>query len=109
MGGRGASSGISKLYGRTIAQDKTIKEYARKTANLKNEQYRIIDSNGNVLLKKQGDKHSVVMTLGEKREYMFGNISLHNHPGGGTFSIADLNDFGNGAKRNSCSRTRRNL
>lgn len=85
-------------YERPEAQTKTLKSLIRKTANLKNEQYRIIDQNGNVVLEKKGDRHSVAAKLGEKREHMPGNISLHNHPNGGTFSPDDLSDFGTHAK-----------
>lgn len=93
--GRGSSkSGV----GRTVAQDKAIKKLVRQTRDLKNEQYRIIDDNGNVLIKSKGDSGSVGTTAGEKRQYLDGNISLHNHPDGGTFSDADFRDFGFGAK-----------
>lgn len=98
MGGRGASAGVRGSYGRTTAQDKTIKKFAKRTANLKNEQYRIIDADGNVVFEKKGNRDSVASTVGEKREYLNGNISLHNHPDGGTFSADDLRDFGYGAK-----------
>lgn len=97
MGGRG-SSGRTRLMGRTIEQDRTIKKLTKQTAKLKNEQYRIIDPKGEVLLKKQGKEHSVASTVGEKRQYLDGNISLHNHPNGGTFSGDDLTDFGYGAR-----------
>lgn len=98
MGGRGSYSGSGGLAGRTQAQDKAIKKLVKRTANLKNEQYRIIDDNGDVVLHKKGNVHSVGLTVGEKREHLNGNISLHNHPDGGTFSSADIGDFGYGAK-----------
>lgn len=101
MGGRGASSSIAKgsrLAGRTEAQNRTMEKLVKRTANLKKEQYRIIDSEGNVLLEKKGKEHEVATTVGEKRENLSGNISLHNHPNGGTFSNADITDFGFGAK-----------
>lgn len=83
---------------RTEAQSKTLGKIIKKTANLKKEQYRIIDKDGNVLLEKKGDKSSVASTVGEHRENLPGNISIHNHPEGGTFSTADLSDFGYGAQ-----------
>lgn len=98
MGGRGAGSGAGGLYGRSVAQDKSIKRLAKRTANLKKEQYRIIDENGDVLIEKRGNAHEVATTVGEKRDFLKDNISLHNHPDGGTFSSADLSDFGYGAK-----------
>lgn len=98
MGGRGATSGAGGLYGRTTAQDKQIRKIARRTADLKNEQYRIIDSDGNILVEKRGSQHEVAATVGEKRDNLGGNISIHNHPGGGTFSSDDLSEFGYGAK-----------
>lgn len=99
FGGRGASSSLAGgMFSRTAEQDKAIKRLAKRTANLKNEQYRIIDSDGNVVLEKKGGKHEVSATVGEKRQYLDGNISLHNHPSGGTFSPDDLNEFGFGAK-----------
>ena len=97
MGSRGAKS-IGMESGWNKEESKTLKKYIKSTANLKNEQYRIIDANGNVLVKKQGEEHQVAITLGEKREYLEGNISLHNHPNGGTFSADDIRDFGTGAK-----------
>lgn len=97
MGSRGASS-INVESGWNREEARTLKKYIKSTANLKNEQYRIIDANGNVLLMKQGKQDQVTMTLGEQREYLVGNISLHNHPNGGTFSADDIHDFGVGAK-----------
>ena len=98
MGGRGAISSNGGLYNRTPAQDRTLKRIAKRTANLKKEQMRIVDADGNVVLEKQGLAHEVAATVGEKRQYLNGNISIHNHPNGGTFSEADLRDFGYGAK-----------
>ncbi len=86
-----------KRYQRPAVQDKSIKKIAKKTALLKNEQYRIIDKDGNVILEKKGDKHSVSATVGEKRQLLNGAASIHNHPSGGTFSPEDLSDFGFGA------------
>lgn len=81
----------------TPQQEKALNKIANKTRNLKNEQYRIVDQEGNVLLSKQGKEHEVSATVGEKRQFMDGNISIHNHPAGGTFSSADFTDFGHGA------------
>lgn len=83
---------------RPVAQAKTIDNLIKRTANLKNEQYRIIDEDGNVVLEKKGDQHSVSASVGEKRQYLSGCVSLHNHPDGGTFSADDFSDFGYGAK-----------
>lgn len=83
---------------RPAAQAKTIQRIAKRTAHLKNEQYRIVDRDGNILVEHRGDQHSVASTAGEKREYLSGNISIHNHPAGGTFSADDLRDFGFGAR-----------
>lgn len=101
MGGRGTGSSIAKwsrLAGITEAQNRTIEKLVKRTANLKKEQYRIIDSEGNVILEKHGKENEVAATVGEKRENLNGNISLHNHPQGGTFSSDDINEFGYGAK-----------
>ena len=101
MGSRGSGSG-RKGIGRKPEVDKTVKRIAKRTANLKNEQYRIIDEDGNVILEKKGDKNSVAATVGEKREAMWYDdkekTTIHNHPDGGTFSSADFDDFGFGAK-----------
>ena len=78
--------------------EKTLKQIIRKTQNLKNEQYRIIGENGEVLVEGKGDAHKVSVTVGQKREYMEGATSIHNHPAGGTFSDDDLRDFGFGAR-----------
>lgn len=81
--------------------EKTLNQIIKRTANLKKEQYRIIDENGNVVLQKQGVNDSVATTVGEKRQYLDGATSIHNHPNdelGGTFSPNDLSDFGYGAK-----------
>lgn len=79
------------------AQQKTLNRIIQKTKNLKNEQYRIVDKDGNILLERKGDNHSVAGTVGEKRDFMMNNIGIHNHPEGGTFSSADFRDFGFGA------------
>ena len=86
------------FFNRTKKQNAEIQRVAKRTANLKKEQYRIIDRDGNVLLMKKGIAHEVAATVGEKRELLKGNISIHNHPSGGTFSADDLSDFGYGAK-----------
>lgn len=95
-GNRGGEVGA--LLGRTMKQDKAVKALVKRTQNLKKEQYRIVDADGNVVLEKKGDAHSVAATVGEKRDLMRGNISLHNHPAGGTFSSEDFSDFGYGAR-----------
>ena len=89
--GRGA------LYGRTSAQDKTVRNVIKRTANLKKEQLRIVDRDGNILLEKRGLKNEVATTVGEKRQFAPNALVIHNHPEGGTFSAADLNTFGYGA------------
>ena len=93
-----AGGGGGGAYSRTPEQDKTLRKLDKQTANLKNEQYRIVDSEGNVILEKKGGRGEVSTTIGEKRTYLNGNISIHNHPDGGTFSDADLGQFGFGAK-----------
>lgn len=49
----------------------------------------IIDGDGNILVDKLGEKHSVAFNKVE-REKMPGTILTHNHPSGGGFSGADL-------------------
>ena len=93
VGGNPYSDGIV-----TEAQQKTLKQIAKRTANLKNEQLRIVDENGNVVLEKRGGKNEVALTVGESREYETGSVVIHNHPDGGTFSDADLSSFGYGAR-----------
>ena len=85
------------------AQEKTLRKLIKQTANLKKEQYRIVDDDGNVIFKKQGKNDHVSMTVGEHRQYGDGTVSIHNHPQddgalGGPFSENDLTDFGYGAK-----------
>lgn len=91
--------GAKQQAGVTAAQNKTIKQLVKKTRDLKNEQYRIINENGEVVLEKRGGKHEVAATVGEKREYISGAVTIHNHPNGGTFSVDDLNEFGFGARQ----------
>lgn len=81
----------------TEAQAKTLKSIESRTRNLKKEQFRVVDRDGNVVMQKQGDRHSVSYTIGEARDNFPGNITIHNHPDGGTFSTADLSDIGHGA------------
>lgn len=81
-------------YSRPATQDKAIKNLVRKTAGLKKEQRFIVDKDGNIIGSAKGDKHSVGMTLGELRDKMPGNVAVHNHPDGGTFSPDDLRTFG---------------
>ena len=82
--------------------EKTLLGIIRRTSKLKNEQYRVIDEEGNVVFTKKGDKGAVYMTVGEKREYLDNATTIHNHPNeegiGGTFSSQDMSDFGYGAK-----------
>jgi len=81
----------------TEAQEKTLKGIESRTRNLKKEQFRVVDREGNVVMQKQGDRNSVSYTRGEARDNFPGNATIHNHPDGGTFSSADLSDFGYGA------------
>lgn len=81
----------------TEAQAKTLKGIESRTRNLKKEQFRVVDREGNVVMQKQGDKNSVSYSIGEARDNFPGNITIHNHPDGGTFSSADLSDIGHGA------------
>lgn len=83
------------------AQKKKLDSIANRTRNYKNEQYRIVDNKGNVILEKRGGAHEVGATVGEKRDAFWNNedaVSIHNHPNGGTFSPEDLSEFGYGAK-----------
>ena len=93
MGGRGGRSDVSS-GGVTHAQDTTITRIARRTRDLKKEQYRIVNEDGEIVLEKKGGKHEVSATIGEKRDHLPGAVSIHNHPEGGTFSLEDLNEFG---------------
>ena len=43
----------------TSAQEKTLKGIESRTRNLKKEQFRVVDGDGNVVMTKQGDKNSV--------------------------------------------------
>lgn len=81
----------------TEAQAKTLKTIETKTRNLKKEQFRVVDREGNVIFQKQGDGNSVSYKIGEARDNFPGNITVHNHPDGGTFSSSDLSDIGHGA------------
>ena len=95
--------GSSKMSGGggggvTNAQTRMLAQIANKTRNLKNEQYRIIDENGNVVLLSKGKRHEVGVKVGDKRDNLPGAVSIHNHPDGGTFSDADLSEFGYGAR-----------
>lgn len=79
------------------AQAKTLRGIENRTRNLKKEQFRVVDREGNIVMQKQGDKNSVSYSVGEARDNFSGNITIHNHPDGGTFSTADLSDIGYGA------------
>lgn len=81
----------------TEAQEKALKGIESRTRNLKKEQFRVVDREGNVVMQKQGDKTSVSYSVGEARDNFPGNVTIHNHPDGGTFSTPDLSDFGYGA------------
>lgn len=78
----------------TAAQEKALAGIENRTRNLKKEQFRVVDREGNVIMQVQGDKDSVTYKLGEARDKIPGNITIHNHPDGGTFSTADLSDLG---------------
>lgn len=99
MGGRGGNFGGSGGAGVTAAQNKTVDRLAKRTRDLKNEQYRIVNEDGEVVLERKGTRGEVSGTVGEKRQYMPGGVGIHNHPDGGTFSDADLKDFGFGARQ----------
>lgn len=84
--------------GVTEAQNKTLARIARQTRDLKNEQYRIINEDGEVVAVSKGTAHEVGLTRGEKRDKLPGAVSIHNHPAGGPFSSEDLDEFGMGAR-----------
>lgn len=99
MGGRGSDFGGSSRGGVTAAQDKTIGKLVRRTRDLKKEQYRVVNEDGEVVLEKRGSQDQVAATVGEKREHLQGAVTIHNHPDGGTFSDEDLTEFGFGARQ----------
>lgn len=99
MGGRGSDFGNSGGAGVTAAQNKTVDRLVKRTRDLKNEQYRVVNENGEVVLEKKGGRGEVSATVGEKRQFLTGAVTIHNHPDGGTFSDADLNEFGFGARQ----------
>lgn len=88
----------AKLLAPTEAQEKELTRIANRTRNLKKEQLRVVDAEGNVVLEKKGDRGEVTFTVGEARDNFNGNIVIHNHPDGGTFSSPDLRTLGYGAK-----------
>ena len=100
----GSTGGGGSSWSQTPEVEKTLKGIIRQTANLKNEQYRVIDDSGDVVFTRKGSQGEVIMTVGEKRQYLDGATTIHNHPEregngmGGTFSSADIGDFGYGAK-----------
>lgn len=100
LGKKSSGGGVPKKESVSFTTPKQVKKLnsiQKKIAHYKNEQSFIIGKNGEILAQSKGDKHSVGMSVGTKREFQTGNISLHNHPAGGTFSPDDLNDFGFGA------------
>ena len=97
VGGSSANGGGGGHVSCSPQAKKTMNGLMRKIKGLKKEQSFIIGQNGEILASAKGDKNSVGMKLGVKREHQTGNIALHNHPTGGTFSPDDLTDFGLGA------------
>ena len=89
-------------FTRSEKQDRKLQSVANKIRNYKNEQYFVINDDGEIILHKKGGVGEVTHTVGESREFLPGAITLHNHPGdgefGGTFSDVDWRDFGYGAK-----------
>ena len=89
-------------FTRSQKQDRKLQSVANKIRNYKNEQYFVINDDGEIILHKKGGVGEVTHTVGESREFLPGAITLHNHPGdgefGGTFSDVDWRDFGYGAK-----------
>lgn len=83
----------------TEAQAKTLKGIETRTRNLKKEQLRVVDREGNIILEKHGGNESVNFTVGEARDNFYGNVVIHNHPKdyGGTFSLEDIRTLGYGA------------
>ena len=93
------SVGVTTAKITTDAQDKTINKLARQTRDLKSEQLRIVNEAGEVVYTAKGGAHEVASTVGVKRQFDDGAVVIHNHPAGGTFSQADLRDFGYGARQ----------
>ena len=81
----------------TAQQEKTLRNIESRTRNLKKEQLRVVDRDGNVVMEKRGDLNSVYFNRDEAYDNIPGNIAIHNHPEGGTFSIADISLMGFGA------------
>ena len=101
--GRGASKASAAGGGTNPAVEKTLNQIIKRTQNLKKEQYRIVNEDGEVVLTKQGEKDNVKMTVGEHRQYTEGATTIHNHPQideglGGPPSPSDIKDFGYGAR-----------
>lgn len=94
-GGSDSSGGSGSARGRaTAAQEKTLSDIGNKIRNLDHEELYAVDSDGNIVARGSGDDHSV--SFG-KEGVEDGNIVIHNHPPGGTFSAADMSGFDAGA------------
>lgn len=74
FGGGGSSSGAQGSSGMTDEQVKAVMRIVNRTRAYKNEQYRVINEAGEVVLEKRGDAESVGSTMGEKRDNLPGAV-----------------------------------
>lgn len=70
--------------------NKQIRNIERKIALEKNEIAYLIDNSGKILFHKSDNSATGVSFSQRELEKMNGNILLHNHPQGGTFSQNDI-------------------
>lgn len=72
-----------EAYESRTRDEKVIRGFEREKAIL-------YDRHGQIIFQKSGQEHSVSFTQKELRS-MKGGVLTHNHPGGATFSPADIN------------------
>ena len=88
-GGRSSKGSKSNLGSGNAAVDSKISDIASKRGSASIEHAYILSPSGKQLVYKKGKAREVNMTSAEYSKKK-GNIAVHNHPGGCSFSSADI-------------------
>lgn len=83
MGGRGSSSGMGAYQRNVRRSEDTIR-------NEPVEHLLLLDKNGNVAMRAGDGKRSEVNVTNEMMQAARDAVMTHNHPGGSTFSMEDI-------------------
>lgn len=77
----------------TERQERVLRILADNIRNLDHEEMYLVDRNGLILMQEVGTEGNVYYDRKHAEKVFLGNIVIHNHPSGGSFSVGDISVF----------------